>query len=60
MIIDNWENISKPTSSIRTFNTEVTTEPFKRGRYSAQLAEASYAEKTFVHQNTSVGLSEIT
>ena len=28
-------NVSEPTSSIRSFNTEVTTEPHKRGGCSA-------------------------
>ena len=40
--------VSEPTSSIRSFNTEVTTEPRKRGGCSAWLAEASYADETFV------------
>ena len=40
--------VNEPTSSIRSFNIEVTTEPQKHGRYSAWLAKASYADKIFV------------
>ena len=40
--------VSEPTSWIKSFNTKVITETHKRERYSALLAEASYADKTFV------------
>ena len=49
-IFKDWyiKTVSEPTSSIKSFNTEVTTEPCKRGGCSAWLAEASYADETFV------------
>ena len=40
--------IKKPTSSIRSFNTKVTTGPREHSRCSAWLAEASYIDKIFV------------
>ena len=36
-------------SLIKSFNIEVTTEPYKHGGYLAWLAEASYVDKIFVH-----------
>ena len=40
--------VRKLTSSIRSFNTKVTTEPHKRGGCSTWLAEANYTDETFV------------
>ena len=45
----NNTNVRKSTSLIKSFNTEITTEPRKRGGWSAWLTEASYANETFVH-----------
>ena len=41
-------NVRMPISSIKSFNTEVTTELRKRGRCSAWLAEANYTNEIFV------------
>ena len=41
-------NIRKSISSIRSFNTKVTTEPRNCRECSAWLAKASYVDKTFV------------
>ena len=40
--------IRRLISSIKSFNTEVTTKPRKCGRYLVWLTEASYANKIFM------------
>ena len=49
----------KSTSSIRGFNTKITTKPHKHTRCLVSLAKVNYTNKIFVCKTTSLRLSNI-